>query len=207
MTLAAILLAGGRASRLDGSVKPLLEVGGERLLDTAVSAAWSAGAASVTVVAPVLDPALDVRWVREEPPFAGPAAAVVAALAATPGDAEWTLLLACDLPAADTAVRMLSTERHRLPTESDGVCLTDTAGRPQWLTGIYRTGALRAAARAIDDEGRNRPVRALLSALAVTLMPAADAVVADIDTWQDLRRARERAAAASSPAPVPKEST
>src|SRR5690606_26363151 len=90
----AILLAGGRASRMGGVAKPLLDVGGRSLLRSAVDAVR--GCAPVTVAAEVLDPALDVDWVREEPPFSGPAAAVVAALASWDrrGIApEWTLLL------------------------------------------------------------------------------------------------------------------
>ena len=79
--LGAILLAGGRATRVDGAAKPLFEVGGRTLLSAAVTAATDAGARPVTVVAPILDPGLDVTWVREDPPFGGPAAAIVAALA------------------------------------------------------------------------------------------------------------------------------
>lgn len=104
--LGAILLAGGRATRLGGASKPLLDVGGQTLLQSAVRAARRAAASPVTVVAPVLDETLPVSWVREDPPFSGPAAAVVAALASWPqaADPEWTLLLACDLPGAEAAV-------------------------------------------------------------------------------------------------------
>ncbi len=193
--LGAILLAGGRASRVDGAAKPLFEIGGTTLLAAAVSAATDAGARPITVVAPVLDAALEVEWVREDPPFGGPAAAVVAALDAWPAgaDPEWTLVLACDLPAAGPAVRRLTADLPLLPAGTDGLCLGDAGSRPQWLTGVYRTRALRDAASALPDRGRDAPVRALLAELAIAVIAAPDALTRDVDTWEDLEEARERA--------------
>lgn len=198
--LGAILLAGGRASRVDGAAKPLFEVGGQTLLFAAVDAASHAGARPITVVAPVLDPALDVDWVREDPPFGGPVAAIVAALDSwerrTPAapDPEWTLLLACDLPSVGAAVRRLVADIVLLPSDTDGMCLADASSRPQWLTGVYRTSALRAAASALPERGRNAPVRALMNDLAITVIAAPDDLTRDVDTWEDLEEARARAA-------------
>lgn len=193
--LGAILLAGGRATRVDGAKKPLFEVGGRTLLSAAVTAATDAGARPVTVVAPILDPGLDVTWVREDPPFGGPAAAIAAALASWPAtdDPEWTLVLACDLPAVEAAVRRLVTDLVLLPADTDGICLGDSSSRPQWLTGAYRTRALRAAASVLPDHGRDAPVRALIEDLAVAVVAADDALTRDVDTWQDLEEARARA--------------
>ncbi|KRB38735.1 molybdenum cofactor guanylyltransferase [Microbacterium sp. Root180] len=194
--LGAILLAGGRASRVDGAAKPLFEVGGTTLLAAAVSAATDAGARPITVVAPVLDPALAVEWVQEDPPYGGPAAAVVTALDAWPqgADPEWTLLLACDLPAAGPAVRRLVADLLLLPADTDGICLGDAASRPQWLTGLYRTSSLRNAASALPDGGRDAPVRALLADLAIAVVAAPGDLTRDVDTWEDLEEARARAA-------------
>ncbi|MDY0910635.1 molybdenum cofactor guanylyltransferase [Microbacterium sp. CFBP9034] len=203
--LGAILLAGGRASRVDGAAKPLFEVGGRTLLATAVTAAADAGARPITVVAPVLDAALDVTWVREDPPFGGPAAATVAALsswtAAGAADPEWTLLLACDLPSAGAAVRRLVDDIVLLPSDTEGLCLGDASSRPQWLTGVYRTRALRAAASALPDAGRDAPVRALLADLAIAVVAAPDDLTRDVDTWQDLEEARSRVAEPSEEEP------
>lgn len=188
----AILLAGGRASRMGGVAKPLLEVGGRSLLRSAVDAVR--GCAPVTVAAEVLDPELDVDWVREEPPFAGPAAAVVAVLASWDrrGIApEWTFLLACDLSHPDAAVAALG--EAVVPRSTDGVCLVDDDGRPQWLAGRYRIDALRRAAAAQTDVARDAPMRALLGGLTLQHVPAAADTVRDIDTWQDLDEARSRA--------------
>lgn len=193
--LGAILLAGGRASRVDGAAKPLFDVGGRTLLAAAVTAATDAAARPITVVAPVLDKTLPVDWVREDPPFTGPAAAVVAALASWSEDDDpaWTLVLACDLPGTGAAVRRLVDDIPLLPSDSDGVCLADTSSRPQWLIGAYRTGALRAAASVLPDAGRDAPVRALLDDLAITVVVAPDDLTRDVDTWEDLEEARRRA--------------
>lgn len=83
----AIILAGGRASRLGGVQKAAVEIGGRALLDIALEA--SAGAKRIVVVGPDelrRDPrgedAASVRLVREEPPFGGPVAGIAAGLAA-----------------------------------------------------------------------------------------------------------------------------
>ncbi|WP_127476715.1 molybdenum cofactor guanylyltransferase [Microbacterium sulfonylureivorans] len=197
----AILLAGGRASRVGGAAKPLFDVDGRTLLATAVTAATDAGARPITIVAPVLDPALDVDWVREDPPFGGPAAAIVTALASWAGQPsaangpEWTILLACDLPSARAAVRRLVADIVLLPSDTDGLCLGDASSRPQWLTGVYRTSALRAAASALPDAGRDGAVRDLMADLAIAVVPAPDDLTRDVDTWEDLEEARTRAAA------------
>ncbi|MCX6502786.1 MAG: NTP transferase domain-containing protein [Microbacterium sp.] len=211
MRVGAILLAGGRGARVDGAAKPLFEVGGRTLLQRAVDAVREAGADPIVVVGPVLDDALPVRWVREDPPFGGPAAAVIAALhasalhtsAGTP-DPEWTLLLACDLARPDAAVRRLLDDLPLFPTDTDGVCLADAGSRPQWLTGAYRTAALRRAAASLPGAGRDAPMRALLDDLAIAVVRVPDGVVADVDTWEDLERARR---ADTAPTPTPEEDT
>lgn len=197
----AILLAGGRATRVGGAAKPLFEVGGRTLLGAAVDAARSAGADPVVVVGPVLDETLPVAWLREEPPFGGPAAAIVAALEAWPaaGGPDWTLLLACDLPGIAPAVARLTRDVILLPADTDGMCLGDAASRPQWLIGVYRTSALRQAASALPDAGRDAPVRVLLDDLAIAVVAAPDALTRDVDTWEDLEEARARVRPAADP--------
>ena len=187
--LGAIVLAGGRATRLDGTDKPLLDVGGRSLLDRAADAAATVGAAALTIVGPesaLSGVEIPTRWVREEPPFGGPAAAIVAALAAT--------------SAAGEAARLLAADLDLFPADTDGVCLADASGRPQWLTGVYRTRALREAASALPERGRDAAVRALLDDLAVAVLRAPAHVTDDVDTWEDLQRARRRFASAPSTA-------
>lgn len=188
----AILLAGGRATRLGGVDKPLLEVGGRTLLAAAVEAVR--GCAPITVVGPSADlpDVRSVSWVREDPPFGGPAAAVVAALGSWDDPPPWTFVLACDLPGVTGAVARLRDAVALLPADTEGVCLADASSRPQWLTGLYRTDALQRTAAGLPDRGRDAPARALVSDLAVAAIAAPVDETHDVDTWEDLEEARRR---------------
>ncbi|MEV8176315.1 molybdenum cofactor guanylyltransferase [Microbacterium sp. NPDC079176] len=202
---AAIILAGGRASRLDGTAKPLLEVGGRTLLDRAIAAVD--GCDPIVVVGPPAPTRVRVVWTRETPEFGGPVAGIAAGLALV--DTADIVLLAADLPNAEGAVALL----HPHPPLSagkadaggkddadstngghgiDGVCLIDASGRMQWLVGRYRTDALRSAAAALPDGGRNASLRSLLARLRISAIPAGD-LATDVDTWDDLERARAAA--------------
>jgi len=181
MTLrAGVVLAGGRASRVDGADKALFEIDGAPLLVRAVDAL--AGCAEIIVVGPDAGrPALPgVRWVREDPPFAGPVAALACALAHT--DADEVLVLPADLPGAADAVELLSAE----DLDDDGIVLVDGDGYPQWLTARYVAAALRAAVAAAQASS----VRAVVSGLRLRRLPAPTSATKDIDTWDDLNQAK-----------------
>lgn len=192
---AAIVLAGGRARRLDGAAKALLTVGGKGLLRTTIDAAAASGCDPIVVVGP---PSLDhaaVTWVREQPPFGGPVAAIVAALPHIHTDS--VVVLATDLPRASEALAFLL-ETTSLVSLVDGLCLADEAGRPQWLTGLYRTAALRAAGDRLPDAGAGASMHALLSELEIATVRAPSGIAGDVDTWEDLVTARRRAARSKS---------
>jgi molybdopterin-guanine dinucleotide biosynthesis protein A len=189
----AIVLAGGRAARLGGARKPLLEVDGTSLLGRTVAAARSAGAGRIIVVGERMleDPSL--VWVREDPPFGGPVAAIIAALPRV--EADWTLVLACDLPGIDSALALLPLVAPHAPVAAashDGTHLTDASGRPQWLTALYRTSALREAASSVPEDGRNAPVRSLVGGMRLASVEAPAIATRDVDTWEDLEWARRR---------------
>lgn len=178
----AIVLAGGRGSRLGAPSKPDLLVGDRRLLDIALAAV--ATARQVVVVGPV-DVPDGVLRAREDPPFGGPVAGVDAGFTALLGHAPWTLLLACDLPGAETAVRQLLSAEPA--PEHDGACLLDAGGRRQWLLGCYRTQAL---AERLADRG-NPPLTAmyqLLGPLNLLCVTASPGCVDDVDTPADVAR-------------------
>ncbi|MEX0158732.1 MULTISPECIES: molybdenum cofactor guanylyltransferase [unclassified Microbacterium] len=191
--LGAILLAGGRGSRMGGAVKPLFSVGGRSLLARAVDAVDEAGADPITVVSSPLDESLPVTWVREDPPYGGPASAVVTALGSWSVDdvPEWTLLLACDLPRVDVAVRLLVANVSDA-AEYDMLCLSGRSGRRQWLIAAYRTAALREAAMSLPDRARNLPARALAASLRIRPVAASDDLMRDVDTWEYLYEARQK---------------
>jgi len=175
----AIVLAGGRGSRLGAPSKPGFVLGGRRLVDVALSAVtW---ARRIVLVGPGPAPE-GVLLTREDPPFGGPVEAVAAGFAALPDHAAWTVLLACDLPGAEAGVaRLLSADAG---PAGDGVCLVDGDGRLQWLLGCYRTDAL---ARRLGNRG-DPPLTAmyrLLEPLRLLGLEADATITDDVDSPAD----------------------
>jgi molybdopterin-guanine dinucleotide biosynthesis protein A len=199
----AVVLAGGRGSRLGGTDKPGLVVGGQTLLGSVVSAMTSAGAARVVVVGPER-PAVpgtgargggQVRYAREEPPGRGPVAALRCGLAEICAPA--VVLAAADLPFLRPAhvTRLLAA----LAGPASGAVALDAAGRPQWLASAWPAAGLR------DALGRypGSSLRGLLAPLDPVLLPDETAAGQpppwlDCDTAEDLRLARDWAARAGS---------
>ncbi|MFJ8138609.1 NTP transferase domain-containing protein [Streptomyces sp. NPDC096013] len=193
----AVVLAGGAARRLGGADKPGLRVGGRALLDRVLGACADAG--TTVVVADPRPTARPVRWAREEPPGAGPVAALDAGLRRT--TAETVVVLSADLPFLEPAtVRRLLTALRT--SGAEGALLTDADGRDQPLVAAYLASALRreltALASAASTSGSaagggltGLPLRRLTAALALTRVP--DPVASfDCDTWDDLVTARAR---------------
>ncbi|MFH0175268.1 NTP transferase domain-containing protein [Streptomyces cacaoi] len=185
----AVVLAGGGARRLGGADKPGVRVGGRALLDRVLGAC--ADARTTVVVAGPRPTARPVRWAREDPPGAGPVAALDAGLRHTAADD--VLVLSADLPflAADTVRRLLTALRAGA---AEGVLLTDADGRDQPLVAAYRTAALRrelAVLTAGEGGLTGLPLRRLTAGLDLTRVP--DPVASfDCDTWDDIAAARAR---------------
>lgn len=192
----AILLAGGRGSRMGGVTKPLLTVGESTLLQRAVHAV--SGCEPITIVGPEMAAIGAVSWVREEPPFGGPVAAIAAALEswragrhASRTDPVWTAVVACDLPGVEEAVEHIESAIATQPTDVDGVCLVDGRDRAQWLLGAYRTEALRTVIEELPAAGQGCSMRSVVESLRVILVHAPESMTFDIDTWDDLAHARD----------------
>lgn len=212
----AIVLAGGRASRLGGIDKPRIEIGGRTLLDGLLDALAAAGCDRIVIAGPeALDddgavsgaPAPDggsteergqsrrtigpdVRWVREDPPFGGPVAGIAAALPLV--TTHEVVVLAGDLTAPAEALALLL--HPDAPHGVDGRRLTDPDGRSQPLTAVYAAAALRANLAALPGGGRDASMRRLLEGLALADIDASAAAVHDVDTWEDIEDARRTAA-------------
>jgi molybdopterin-guanine dinucleotide biosynthesis protein A len=181
---------------------------GATLLERSIAAAG--GARRIVVVGPEpADLPFGVLSCREEPPFAGPAAAIAAGLAslrlartAGEGDAEMVLVLACDMPRAADAVRAL---RESAAARAGGVMASSPDGRLQPLAGFYRTAALQ---RAVDDAEAGHTlthgsVFALLARLDVQAVTVPAGSTDDVDTWDDAAAlgvaAREQRSASAVP--------
>ncbi len=93
----AVLLAGGRASRMSGIDKTALVADGLALSDHAVAAAARARSVVLVGLRDGRTAPDGVVVTREDPPFGGPVAGIAAGLVAVPEPAPWTLVLACDL--------------------------------------------------------------------------------------------------------------
>lgn len=188
----AVILAGGRARRLGGIVKPLVEVGGRSLLERALDAAARADRIAVVGAVPVPPGVISTV---EDPPFSGPAAGLAAGLAAlsetarSTDPAPWTLVLAADVPRVAEAVPALLAAAALEPPV-DGVCLHDAQSYPQWMLAVYRSTALRTAVTAVPTTDLS--MRRLLSPLRLMTIPAEPDDLADCDTWEDVEAARER---------------
>ncbi|GGD62798.1 molybdenum cofactor guanylyltransferase [Microbacterium murale] len=186
---AALVLAGGRSSRLDGVAKATVEVDGIPLIDHVYAAVRAC--TPIIAVGPDDIGRSGIRVVREDPPFSGPAAAVAAGVVALDGsDAVEAWLLACDLPRATELVARLS--EVPIPHGADAVVAMDGEGRMQWLAGRYRVSALRDAV-AQHPETAGVSMRKLFEDL--RLHPVDDdGTAVDLDTWaavEDYRSTRK----------------
>ncbi|MGY1436879.1 DUF6457 domain-containing protein [Streptomyces reniochalinae] len=191
---AALVLAGGGASRLGGADKPAVTVGGRTLLDRVLGAC--ADAAATVVVGPRRATCRPVRWVREDPPGGGPLAALdagVCALHAEPGVP--VLVVSADLPfltreTVDTLVA--------LDGEAEAAVAHD--GRDQPLLAAYRLEPLRRELALLRTEYGHLsglPLRLVLEGLRLRRVSAASApsvaaAALDCDTWDDIATARAR---------------
>lgn len=203
--LDAIVLAGGRASRLGGTDKPALRVGERSLVESVLAEASAAGARRVVVVGPdrpgLTLTAGDLRMVQEDPPGGGPVPALhrgLAEIPATPGgpalagrDSAWVLLLAADLPFLRARHLGALLAAAQGGGQGTGSVLADDTGRPQWLASCWRAVTLRQAIA--DYQGNSlhgllRPLRPVL----LVLPPDGPGPPPwlDCDTPHDVRRAR-----------------
>ncbi len=168
---------------MGGADKPGLTVAGRTMLERVADAVRAhAPDARVIVVGPPRE-SPPARYVREDPPGAGPVPALRAGLAHV--RAPRFALLAADLPRL-TAAHLAELSAARTATDP-GAVYVDADGREQWLTGVWRTDAVRAAL----SDYRGRSLYGLLGPLEprrVTL--ADDGAEFDCDTPEDLARVR-----------------
>ncbi|PBC52739.1 molybdenum cofactor biosynthesis protein [Rhodococcus sp. ACS1] len=185
----AIVLAGGRATRMGGVDKPAVVVGGRRMLDTALDAVDDCE--RIVVVGPRrADLDSTVLQTQETPPGAGPVAGVAAGLAVLDADpADRVILLASDLPFAEPA---MAEALAAAVQDADTVFAVDESGRLQFLLSAWRVGALTDRLRALGS-AVNQPMKALVPESFGTVLFRG---VTDCDTPEDVERARNTSAAA-----------
>lgn len=172
------MLAGGTGARLGGADKAGIEHAGRTLLEHALAA--TAAAAETVVVGDPVPTSRPVTFTREDPSHGGPAAGLLAGVAALAAPPRLVVVLAVDMPhVTDGTVARLqaAADGH------DGAFLTDPDGRRQ-LAGVVSTEAL---ARVAPADPHGLPLHRLLDPLDLATVPARGAESADVDTWADLR--------------------
>jgi len=204
-TFDAVVLAGGRGTRLGGADKPGIRLGTTTLVGAVVCAAIDAGAQRVILVGPPRPALLPLAArapggllvVREDPPGCGPVPALRCGVAQV-GE-PWVSVLAADLPfLRGEHLSALLAAAARAPTggrnaaAGAGAVLVDDEGLPQWLVGCWQTDSLRSALGSYSGESLRglllplRPVRAAWEAVCGQPPPWLDC-----DTPADLSHARD----------------
>lgn len=184
---AAVILAGGRGTRMGGVDKPGLIVHGRRLLDIALSA--TAHLDAVVVVGPHRpELAAHITQTQESPAGAGPVEAIWAGLSATrlPENAV-VVVLASDLPYIEAG----SVDALIAATSADNpvTCAVDENNRTQFLFSAWTLRELRQRLAALRRSSglENQPMKALATEPFSTLRVAG---TTDCDTPADIDRAR-----------------
>lgn len=176
----AVILAGGRATRMGGFDKASVEVDGRTLLTHALDAVMDAS--EVVVVGEQVPTERPVTFVVEEPRHGGPVAGLLTgcdALLRTPSSIA---VLAVDMP----RVGPLTFRRlHEAAAGHDGAVLVDPDGRRQ-LTMVLDRGRLEAV-RPGHEEQHGLAMHRLLAPLDLAEVPAQGHEHRDIDSWADLR--------------------
>ncbi|MET0819781.1 MAG: NTP transferase domain-containing protein [Aeromicrobium sp.] len=186
VTYDAIVLAGGRSTRMGDVDKLQVVVDGATLLTHALAAV--ADARRVVVVAPPGTAGLPAGVVRvqEDPPFAGPAAAMGAGLTALGDDvAEHVVVVAADVPRVGDAVDALLAGLAAHP-DRDGVVAVGADGRRQPLLSAHRSRSFTSALTAHGPLAHQSATR-VTSGLDLLEIDLAH-VVDDVDTPDDLHR-------------------
>jgi molybdopterin-guanine dinucleotide biosynthesis protein A len=189
---AAAILAGGRATRLDGALKPLLVVGGQRIIDRQLAILRPLFDEVVLITN---DPApfagIDIPLLPDRQPGKGPLAGIDAALAHF-GTRDAVVCLAGDMPFLNAAL-----VQHLRDAPPALALVPRVAGRPDPLCARYDQMFAAHARRALDE---NRlAVHALLAQLPIEYLEESRLRRFDpelrsfmnVNTPEDLRAANE----------------
>ena len=145
MSRAGYVLAGGLSSRM-GRDKALLTAHGSTLLE-AVARKVLAAAGNVTVIAPpVRYAALDLNVIPDLEPGQGPLGGILTALSYS--QAEWNLIVACDMPGIEAPfLRQLLEQAETCG--ADCLLPQNAEGRLEPLCAVYHLRSKAPVARAL----------------------------------------------------------
>ncbi|MFL6130263.1 MAG: molybdenum cofactor guanylyltransferase [Mycobacteriales bacterium] len=187
----AVVLTGGRSSRLGGVHKPELRIDGRTMAEWVLAAVRDADR-SIVVGPAVRHVPVDLVT-REEPAGGGPVAALAAGMVGV--RAPMVAVLAADLPFLDAPT--VRTLREMLAARAGAAVAlpVDAAGRDQLLCAVWRTGALRTALAEVGGPAGMALRSVLAAAPGPVLRLEGDGAGLppwfDCDTPADLAAARE----------------
>jgi molybdenum cofactor cytidylyltransferase len=199
-TFAAVILAAGQSNRM-GSLKPLLRIGSETMIERIVRVVREAGVDLVQVVlgygADRLIPLLDdqkILWVLNEAYDAGMYSTVQAGVRQLERGVAGIFILPGDMPLVRGATLRLLMGRFQ-PGQGEIVfpCLQGRRGHPPLLDGSYRQLILDG-----HPPGGLRSLLAQYPSAWVDLECDDPGVLFDVDTPEDYRRCLELIAAEST---------
>ena len=199
-SVAGFVLAGGRSARM-GRNKALLPYSDTFLVLFIARAVRAAAGSAVLVGPPDQLAGLGLTVVPDLRPGQGPLAGVEAALAST--DAEWALIVACDMPRLSPRLLagLVSAARS---SEADAIVAASGRG-PEPMCAVWRRRKVLPEVRLALDQGR-RKLHDLLSRLHVEQWRSAGGDwFENINTPADWRRHLE--GLALQPAAAPEGST
>jgi molybdopterin-guanine dinucleotide biosynthesis protein A len=187
-TIAAAILAGGKASRLGGMVKGLIQLGeGRTIVERLIEEVHGAGVSDIIICAnePEAYQNLGLPIIPDSDPGFGPLGGIAAALAHFAPTAEAVLLLAGDMPAITSGeLRFLLAAFGQ--TDASAVFAEAPDGAHP-LVAVARTGLRDEVERALHSD--NRRATALWRSVGAepVSFPQADPF-ANINTPDDLDR-------------------
>lgn len=172
MSIAAVILAGGRGERLGGVNKALIEIGGERFIDRAMRAA--SGCAPILAAVgrtpfELPDPASAVLDIESD--YAGPLAGVAAAAEALAvGGSEALLSLAVDGPLFPTDF----VERATALLAHAPAVIAAYRGQVYPTNGLWRMEALARLPAGVRDGSAPRSLKRLAEAMGAVVLDYAE---------------------------------
>ena len=176
----AIVLAGGRAARLDGVDKAGIEIGGRTLLTWTLDAVVDAR--EVVVVGDPVPTERPVTFTRESPRYGGPAAGLLTGLDALLDVPAYVAVVAVDMPRLTTVTLRRLTEAA---AGRDGAALVGPDGRRQ-LALVVSSERLQAV-RPDHEHQHDLALWRLLAPLDLVDVPSVGEEHRDLDSWADLR--------------------
>lgn len=148
MRAAGFVLTGGNSTRM-GTDKALLQTGDTHLV-SAVACTLSELSIPVTLVGrPDRYSHLDWPCISDVRPGQGPLSGIETALAAS--DAEWNLVVACDMPTVSSQWLMTILQHGQNSTDLSCVATRDADGRVHPLCAAYRKSCLPLVSKALDE--------------------------------------------------------